>query len=57
MYITVKEAMEITGMSKASIYNYIQQGKLRTDPESEKVRLKIEDVYKISEERNKNVKQ
>ncbi len=47
MYITVREATEIIGVSRVSIYSYIKQGKIRTDPESEKTRLSIEDVYKI----------
>ena len=51
MYITVKEATKILGLSRVSIYSYINQGKLRTDPENEKTRLNIEDVYKIREER------
>ena len=56
MYITVKEATEITGLSRVSIYSHIKSGKIRTDPESEKTKLKIEDVYKIREEKNKNGK-
>ena len=56
MYLAVKEAMELTGLSRVSIYNYIKQGKLRTDPESGKTRLSIIDVYKLREERKNNVK-
>lgn len=57
MYITVKEATETTGLSRVSIYSYINQGKIRTDPKSGKTKLNIEDVYKIREEKNKNGKQ
>ena len=57
MYITVKEATEITGLSRVSIYSHIKSGKIKTDPESEKTKLNIEDVYKIREEKNKNGKQ
>lgn len=55
MYITVKDAIEITGLSRASIYNYIKQGKIRTHIENKKTSLNIEDVYKIREEKCKNV--
>lgn len=56
MYITVKEATEITGLSRVSIYAYINRGKIRTDLESEKTKLNIEDIYKIREERKNNGK-
>ena len=54
MYLTIKEATEVTGLSRVSIYNYINNGSLRKDPESKKTRLNIEDVYKIREERRRN---
>ena len=47
MFLTVKEAMVLTGLSRVSIYNYIKQGKIRTDPDSEKTKLNIEDVYRV----------
>ena len=51
MYVTVKEATELTGLSRVSIYSHIKKGSIRTDPESEKTRLNIEDVYRVREER------
>jgi predicted DNA-binding transcriptional regulator AlpA len=54
MYITVKEATEITGLSKVSIYTYIRQGIIRTDPKSKNTMVSIEDIYKIRGERCKN---
>lgn len=54
MYITVKEATEITGLSKVSIYSYIKKGLIRTYPESKTTKVNIEDIYKIREEIFKN---
>lgn len=52
MYITVQEARDVIGCKAVrSIYDYIKAGKLRTDPESKKVRVSIEDVYRIREEK------
>ena len=56
MYITVKEATEITGLSKVSIYNHIKQGSIKTDPESKTTKVNIEDIYKIREGIFKNGK-
>ena len=51
MYITVKEATQITGLSRVSIYSYIKKGLIRTDSDSKGTRLNIEDIYKIRKTR------
>lgn len=53
MYVTVKEAIKITEIPERTLYRYIKKGLLRTDPESKNTKLKIEDVYKIREEKRK----
>ena len=56
MYITVKEAIELTGKPERTIYRYIESGKLRKDPDSNKIMVSIEDCYKIREENCRNEK-
>lgn len=51
MYVTIKEATELLGVSRVTVYSYIKRGLLRTDPDSKETKLNIEDVYKIREEK------
>lgn len=53
MYVTVQEAIEITGILERTLYRYIKKGLLRTDPESKITKVSIEDCYKIREEKRK----
>ena len=53
MYVTVKEAVEITGILERTIYRYIKKGLLRTAPENKVTKVNIEDCYKIREEKRK----
>ena len=53
MYVSVQEAIKITGILERTLYRYIKKGLLRTDPESEVIKVNIEDVYKLREEKRK----
>ena len=57
MYIDVSQAREIIGCkANRSIYDYIQAGKLKTDPDSNKVMVDLQSVYALREEKNRNGK-
>ena len=56
MYVTVKEAVKILGISQATVYREIERGNLMSTGRKKEMQVELESIYRLRRKRKEEVK-
>ena len=56
MYVTVKEAVKILGISQATVYREIERGNLKSTGRKKEMQVELESIYRLRTKRKEEVK-
>lgn len=56
MYVTVKEAVKILGISQATVYREIERGNLKSTGRKKEMQVELESIYRLRRKRKEEVK-
>ena len=56
MYVSVKEAVKILGISQATVYREIERGNLKSTGRKKEMQVELESIYRLRRKRKEEVK-
>ena len=56
MYVTVKEAVKILGISQATVYREIERGNLKSTGRKKEMQVELESIYRLRRKRKEEEK-